>query len=241
MMSEQQQMSHFADGTRPSQMDLSAPQESAEWRYEMRRDCQEIIPGLLLGPFVVSKQLNRLQELGITHVVCIRDAKEAWTVFPRFPGQFQYLTVDVEDTEDQNLIREFPRAQTFIDAALAAGGRVLLHCNGGISLSPAFAIMYVMQHFGLPWEDALQYVQNRRYCISPNGGFLTQLKEWESIYRASKAVSANPAGSSQIRARRKRDDEEDEHETNERAQRQSEVRKRTQRPDSDEDGDVEMA
>lgn len=40
-------------------------------RYEMRRDCQEIIPGLLLGPFVVSKQLSRLQELGITHMyVC---------------------------------------------------------------------------------------------------------------------------------------------------------------------------
>jgi serine/threonine/tyrosine-interacting protein len=47
---------------------------------------------------------------------------------------------------------------------------------GGISLSPAFAIMFVMQHFRLSWDDALQYVQNRRYCISPNGGFLTQLK-----------------------------------------------------------------
>lgn len=36
--------------------------------------------------------------------------------------------------------------------------------------------MFVMQHFRLSWDDALQYVQNRRYCISPNGGFLTQLK-----------------------------------------------------------------
>ena len=25
----------------------------------------------------------------------------------------------------------------------------------------------------LSWEDALHLVQNRRYCISPNGGFLT--------------------------------------------------------------------
>lgn len=119
---------------------------------------------------------------------------------------------------------------------------------GGISLSPAFAIMYVMQHFGLPWDDALQYVQNRRYCISPNGGFLTQLKarrffnrlsciysnildattcpshqEWESIYRASKAVSTFPVASSvtsgestATRSRRKRDDEEDEEENDER-------------------------
>lgn len=47
---------------------------------------------------------------------------------------------------------------------------------GGISLSPAFVIMFVMQHYKLSWEDALHLVQNRRYCISPNGGFLTQIK-----------------------------------------------------------------
>lgn len=33
-----------------------------------------------------------------------------------------------------------------------------------------------MQHYQLSWEDALHMVQNRRYCISPNGGFLTQIK-----------------------------------------------------------------
>ena len=36
--------------------------------------------------------------------------------------------------------------------------------------------MYVMQYYGLSWEDALHLVQNRRYCISPNGGFMTQIK-----------------------------------------------------------------
>lgn len=88
-------------------------------------------------------------------------------------------------------------AKAFIDGAIAWGGRVLVHCNGiyrpspcdiddslhamlsyagGISLSPAFVVMFVMQHHQLTWEDALHMVQNRRYCISPNGGFLTQIK-----------------------------------------------------------------
>lgn len=48
--------------------------------------------------------------------------------------------------------------------------------SGGISLSPAFVVMYVMQRLKISWEDALHMVQNRRYCISPNGGFLTQIK-----------------------------------------------------------------
>ena len=37
-------------------------------RYEMRRDCQEIIPGLLLGPYLVSRDLEKLRKLGITHM-----------------------------------------------------------------------------------------------------------------------------------------------------------------------------
>ena len=70
----------------------------------------------------------------------------------------------------------FVRAKQFIDEAILSGGRVLVHCNGGISLSPAFVVMYVMQYYQMSWEDALHMVQNRRYCISPNGGFLTQIK-----------------------------------------------------------------
>jgi hypothetical protein len=98
---------------------------------------------------------------------------------------------------------------------------------GGISLSPAFVIMFVMQHYQLSWEDALHLVQNRRYCISPNGGFLTQIKvsceriirqiadtrvteqEYESIYKANLAVSMFPANH-QAAPRRKREDDDDD-------------------------------
>ncbi|KAK0221902.1 protein-tyrosine phosphatase-like protein [Armillaria fumosa] len=179
-----------------------------EWRYEMRRECQEILPGLLLGPFVVSKSFDTLKALQITHIVCIRDVKESFSVKPRFPDHFQYIVLDVEDSEEQNLIRLFPRAKQFIDDAIARGGKVLVHCNGGISISPAFVVMFVMQHYQLSWEDALHMVQNRRYCISPNGGFLTQLKEYEAIYRANQAVSSYPTRKNGV-SRRKREDDDD--------------------------------
>jgi len=151
--------------------------------------------------------------------VCVRDKKEAFSVKPRFPDRFQYLVLDVQDHEEQNLIRLFPpyvsksshqgfhiqseilRDCFFLSAeqissslvlylavgvcwyiamvnALSSssfGSDVCLY-SGGISLSPAFVIMFVMQHYQLSWEDALHLVQNRRYCISPNGGFLTQIK-----------------------------------------------------------------
>lgn len=37
-------------------------------RYEMRREPQEIIPKLWLGPFQASTNLAKMQALGLTHV-----------------------------------------------------------------------------------------------------------------------------------------------------------------------------
>lgn len=34
----------------------------------MRRQCQEILPGLLLGPLQASKDLDTLKSLGVTHM-----------------------------------------------------------------------------------------------------------------------------------------------------------------------------
>ncbi|KAI0785219.1 phosphatases II [Abortiporus biennis] len=202
-----------------------------EWTYEMRRQCQEILPGLYLGPLQASKSLDTLRNLGITHIVCIRDAKEAFSVRPRFEDHFRYMVLDVEDNEEQNLIRLFPGAKQFIDNAILHGGRVLVHCNGGISLSPAFVVMYVMQYHKLSWEDALHMVQNRRYCISPNGGFLTQIKEYESIYKASLALQSFPTQQRAVVNRRKRSDDDDE---------ETERPEDRKRANVDEDGDDAM-
>jgi len=64
-----------------------------------------------------------------------------------------------------------------------------IRITGGISISPAFVVMFVMEHFRLSCDDALHMVQNRRYCISPNGGFLSQIKvrvhEYVSVDLAS--------------------------------------------------------
>ena len=93
--------------------------------------------------------------------------------------------------------------------------------------------MYVMQQHNLSMEDALHLVQNRRYCISPNGGFISQLKvrldplfpsqsgilsdcfpqEYESIYKARNAVASFPQYMpAATRRKRAVEDDEDEDE-----------------------------
>ena len=82
-----------------------------------------------------------------------------------------------------------------------------------------------MQHLQISWEDALHMVQNRRYCISPNGGFMTQIKvspepvarsrlthvsqEYESICKAKAAIASHPQ-QRVFSVRRKRSEEDDE-------------------------------
>ena len=48
-----------------------------EWKYEMRRDMQQIIPGLWLGPYVCARNFELLRSHNITHVLCLRDGAEA--------------------------------------------------------------------------------------------------------------------------------------------------------------------
>ncbi|KAL4991943.1 protein-tyrosine phosphatase-like protein [Aspergillus falconensis] len=59
------------------------------------------------------------------------------------------------------------------------GGRVLVHCERGISRSGAVVVAYIMRTLGLPYRTALSIAQLSRPQISPNIGFEWQLRMWE--------------------------------------------------------------
>ena len=46
----------------------------------MRRDCQEILPGVLLGPMQASKSLDILRKHNITHM-CGRPSRQTLVVY----------------------------------------------------------------------------------------------------------------------------------------------------------------
>jgi hypothetical protein len=51
----------------------------------------------------------------------------------------------------------------------------------GRSRSATCVIMYIMKRFGVSFEDALEFVKHRREDVDPNEGFLSQLREFESV------------------------------------------------------------
>ncbi|KAH9507181.1 hypothetical protein Btru_056560 [Bulinus truncatus] len=163
-----------------------AVRNNSDWEYAMRREMQEILPGLYLGPYAsaMKSKLDDLLNAGITHIVCIRQSIEANFVRPNFPQHFRYLVLEMADCPTENIIRFFKQTKEFIDDCLTNGGKVLVHGNGGISRSAAVVIAYVMEKCSMTSRDALACVRNKRFCISLNEGFLHQLIEYEHIYKA---------------------------------------------------------
>ncbi|KAG0165607.1 hypothetical protein DFQ28_008548, partial [Apophysomyces sp. BC1034] len=178
-----------------------------EWQYEMRREMQEIMPGLFLGPFSASRNINDLQQVGITHILCILDGHEV-NFFQRIQdlsSQFCLQTIEVSDSNSQNLISYFPSANEFIRQALVENrGKVLVCCNGGMSRSPCFVIAYIMDTFQLDSQLAYQFVQSKRLCINPNDHFKVQLKEYEPIYMAWRSKQIMTAEDMEQRQSRRR-------------------------------------
>ncbi|XP_061621775.1 serine/threonine/tyrosine-interacting protein isoform X2 [Phyllopteryx taeniolatus] len=151
----------------------STKEELLDWAYPMRREMQEIVPGLFLGPYsaAMKSKLQVLERQGITHIVCVRQDIEANFIKPNFPHTFRYLVLDIADNPVENIIRFFPTTKEFIDGCLATGGKVLVHGNAGISRREAF-----------------NHIQERRFCINPNLGFVHQLQEYEAIYLAKLTI-----------------------------------------------------
>ncbi|XP_058792523.1 serine/threonine/tyrosine-interacting protein B-like [Phymastichus coffea] len=159
-----------------------------EWTYVMRRSMQEIVRGLYLGPYSAASKskLDSLLECGITHIICVRQNIEAHFIRPNFPERFQYLVLDIADSTTENIIQHFQKVKQFIDQALNSGGQVLVHGNAGISRSAALVLAYLMETYGLTQQKAYAILQQRRFCINPNDGFMAQLREYEPIYQAQR-------------------------------------------------------
>jgi len=165
----------------------NSAEEPVDWAYVMRREMQEILPGLFLGPYsaAMKSKLDYLLSHEITHIICIRQNIEANFVRPNFPDRFSYLVLDIADQTTENIIQHFPKVKAFLDNCLSKGGKALLHGNAGISRSAALTIAYIMETYGLKYRDAFLHVQQRRFCINPNDGFVHQLLEYEPIYLAN--------------------------------------------------------
>lgn len=135
---------------------------------------RHFILDLFLGGFVPANDLDRLQNIGITHIVNLSSYEN------NFHGSFQYLRIPVEDLPIENLSPYFDESLKFIEDALTGNGRALVNCNAGQSRAGTIVILYIMKTKGVSFEDAKKFAQSKRKSneVCPNSGFQKQLIDY---------------------------------------------------------------
>ncbi|CAK1599282.1 unnamed protein product [Parnassius mnemosyne] len=129
---------------------------------------------LYLGNLACARDEKSLQKLKITHVLTIDLVPLPRTILDR--GNLTFKFIKLADVPKEDLISHLPDSNEFIKEAIASGGTVLVHCYFGVSRSAAVVIAYIMEKYGLCYEDAFTLVKNKRRFIGPNLGFVAQLK-----------------------------------------------------------------
>jgi protein-tyrosine phosphatase len=93
-----------------------------------------------------------------------------------YPEKIKHLCFDLNDCHTQDARHTFKPAFDFIERSRKETN-VLVHCAAGISRCSVILIAYMMQKYGLSFNECLKRIQSARPCCQPNTGFIEQLKE----------------------------------------------------------------
>lgn len=153
-------------------------------RYDLygHADMTLIRQSVWLGGESAARRPETLRRLGISHVLTCAHSLEYLKPSLSAAG-IVHKTLDVEDSDDQDLRQHFGDAAEFVAKGREAGG-VLVHCQYGVSRSPSVLASYLMASEGLGDVEALLDLQRRRPKVRPGAGFLAQLRQHGEVLGA---------------------------------------------------------
>ncbi|KAF4113733.1 hypothetical protein G5714_006278 [Onychostoma macrolepis] len=100
-----------------------------------------------------------------------------------------YMHVPVSDDPESRLCDYFDTVADKIQHVSDEDGRVLLHCNAGVSRSATLCLAYLMKHRRLTLAEAHALLKSLRPIVRPNSGFWRQLIEYERKLHGKNTVS----------------------------------------------------
>jgi len=137
-------------------------------------------PSLYLGPCSAASNKTFLSTNEITQVLSVGS-----TPAQNIDGVI-YHRLALNDTPSSSISKASDEACKIIDSVIRVGtskskekGKILVHCSAGISRSPTLVVAYLMRSHNMPLKAALGLVLKARPQVSPNPGFLQQLKRLE--------------------------------------------------------------
>lgn len=146
-------------------------------RKNFSPEIDQIEENLFLGNEDAALDKDLLKSKGVTHVLAVGTYLEM-----RFPDDFVYESILVEDDPFQNISQYFKKAIKFIQSSKV----LFVHCAAGMSRSATIVIAYTMFAKKMSFEEAHNYVKERREVVCPGSGFRKQLEEFEVLLKEGK-------------------------------------------------------
>eukprot|EP00035_Acanthoeca_spectabilis_P037870 m.48094 g.48094 ORF g.48094 m.48094 type:complete len:392 (-) comp8897_c1_seq2:852-2027(-) len=138
---------------------------------------------LFLGNWASASSAKVIDHLKITHVV----NATAVCGMP-FQDKIKYIQCALDDAPGADIKQFFSDTLSFMNDAESSGGRVLIHCQMGMSRSSTLVILWLMERHGMNLREATSYTRERRPFINPNPGFLLQLGAHELETRGKTTI-----------------------------------------------------
>ncbi len=136
-------------------------------------DIDKITEKIWLGNSFASKDIINLNKLGIKKILSIMDSPPKLKENDNFIRKF----IKLSDFPHINIIKYFGDCINFIEGE----EKILVHCSIGSSRSSTIVIAYLMWKEKIKFEEAYNFVKNKRKIVCPNAGFKEQLKIFEDL------------------------------------------------------------
>ena len=147
---------------------------------------EQITDKIYLGNEDTARDKEILSKLNISNILICAEGCE-----PFFPNEFKYKILYIDDAIDENILSWLKEAFEFIDSSI---NNIYIHCAMGISRSPTIVISYLMYKKKMKYEEAYDFVKEKRKVISPNSGFQEQLKKFETILEENNYILPDNLG-----------------------------------------------
>ncbi|SCV69689.1 BQ2448_1083 [Microbotryum intermedium] len=134
----------------------------------------QVNPSLFISGYDGASSLSILQQAGITHIINVTSEYEDC-----FPLHFIYLRLRARDKRSERLGPYFEQVSAFVLKAQQEGGRVLVHCQEGISRSATLVLAVMIINKGETLDQAFDALRTARPAVEPSPNFLRELRALE--------------------------------------------------------------
>lgn len=139
-------------------------------------EVSQITPEIYVGPQVYRVGKHRLEMLGIRHSINMQAEFDGTPHGFAFENHLYLPTID----DEAPTLDQLRQGVDFIQRAVDEGGRVYIHCAGGIGRSPTMAVPYFISQ-GLTLHQAIDLIKKKRPVIHLAREQIEQLKIFETM------------------------------------------------------------